>query len=216
MADLGLIGIFWERLLALVSAPSSNQEMLWVAIPLAVVILLMALYAGKYREELGWSSAFQNTTVYLFVAIDIIRKMFNSTAVPSWSNIYSNTVYLTISLALIIAGFVFMLVTFYHLLPKKWAFFAFDYTSVNISLYVIMTIVYTNVPADLLTALAGLMLFAVIYTFLNAIKWLEAHAGREEGIEIIPEKKPGDLAEKFKREAERIRKKKEAGELKPA
>jgi len=213
-ATFGIISLLWDRFMQLVSAPLTNMDILWFAIPLAIATLLMTLYFGKYREELGWESAFENTMIFIFVAIDLVRKMYYSSGEGSWSNLFSNSLYTTVSVILVLAGFLFMIIAYYRLLPKKWAFFVFSYPPVNVTLYIIMTIVYTNVAADPITLVAGGMLFAVLYSFLRGIQWLEAHAGKEEGIEIIPQKKPGDLAEKFKLKTEEIKRKKEIEELK--
>jgi hypothetical protein len=212
-SELDLAALIWERFIQLVSAPLIDQDILWFAIPLGIATLFMSLYFGKYKkEELGWNTAFGNTMVFLFVAIDLVRRMYYSTPEGGWENLYNNPLYFSITGALSIAGLMFMLITYYHLLPKKWAFFIFSNPPVNVSLYVIMAIVYTNVAADLITAVAGVVLFFVLSVILRAVQWLEEKSGREEGLTIVAEKKPTDLADKFKRKTEMIKMKKDLKE----
>jgi|SRR3989339_254196 len=202
-----------NRFIELVKAPFVNQDILWLAIPLAIATLFITLYFGKYKkEELGWNTAFGNTMVFLFVSIDLIRKMFYATPGGSWDNLFSNTLYLTITVSLAATGLLFMLITYYHLLPRKWAFFIFSNPPVNVSLYVIMTIVYGNVTADWITGVAGVVLFGVLFIILRMLQFLEHMAGKEEGLSITEEEKSGKLAEKFKHKTEQIKRKKELDE----
>ena len=213
-ASFGIISVLYDRFMQIVSAPLTNQDILWFALPLAIATIFMTLYFGKYREELGWESAFENTMIFIFVAIDVVREIYYSSGEGSWANLFNNSFYSSISITLLIMGIIFMIIAYYRLLPKKWAFFVFNYAPMNVTLYVVMAVVYTNVAADWITLVAGGMLFALLYSLLRGIQWLEAHAGKEEGIEIIHEKKPGDLAEKFKRKTEELKRKKEIEELK--
>lgn len=211
--DLSALALISDRFMELVSAPLVNQDILWFAFPLGIATLFMTLYFGKYRyEELGWNTAFGNTMVFLFVAIDLIRKMYYATPEGGFGNLFTNPLYFSITGILVIVALLFMLITYYHLLPKSWAFFIFSNPPVNVSLYVVMTIVYTNVAADWITGAAGLLLFLVLSVILRGVQWLEQMSGREEGIEIVPEEKPGRLADKFKRKAEMIKMKKKLKE----
>jgi hypothetical protein len=210
--EVDLVSAIWGRFIELVSAPLINQDILWFAIPLGIATLFMTLYFGKYKqEELGWNTAFGNTMVFIFVAIDLIREMYYSTEQGSFENLFSSTLYVTISGALVIAGLLFMLITYYHLLPRKWAFILFSNPPVNLSLYVVMTIVYTNVAADWITVGAAIVLFFVLSIILRFVQWLEEMSGREEGITLEKKPEPGEvtgLAEKFKKKSEMIKTKK--------
>lgn len=165
---------FWERFLELVMAPASEPDMLWFAIPLIIATVLMALYFGRYRwEELGWNSSFANTMVFLFVSIDLVRRMYESQLPFSWMNIYENPLYLMITVALGLFSIASMLVVYYHLLPKKLAFTIFSNLPVNLAVYTTMTIVYVGVPADWTTVGAGVLLFLVVWLLLKLLQFMQ-------------------------------------------
>jgi hypothetical protein len=168
------VQLFWERFIELVMAPASEPDMLWFAVPLIIATFLMALYFGRYRrEELGWNSSFANTMVFLFVSIDLVRRMYESQVPFSWLNIYENPLYLMITVALALFSITSMLVVYYHLLPKKLAFTIFSNLPVNLAVYAIMTIVYANVPADWTTVGAGVLLFFVVWLLLKSLQFLQ-------------------------------------------
>lgn len=181
-------------------APLTDQRMLWAAIPLLIATLFITLYFGKYKEEeLGWNTAFENTMVFLFVSFNIIQYMYYSGGgAGSWENVTSNRIYLTSTLVLMAAAIGLMLITYYHLLPKKVAFFLFSAPPVNVSIYVIMTIVYTGVPADIITLSAAILLFLLIFAILRGIQKLESMASKPEGISIPQEKPEEKLLRKIK------------------
>ncbi len=172
-----------ERLFVLVNAPLADEKLLWVATPLLIATLFMTLYFGKYsKEELGWNTAFGNTMVFLFVSINIIQFLYYSGETGSWDNVLSNKFHLSVTLGLAASAFLLMLITYYHLLPKKIAFFLFSAPPVNVAVYVLMTVVYRGVPADTITFAAGTLLFLIIFAIVRAIQSLEHVAGQSEGV----------------------------------
>ena len=188
-----------SRLIVLVQAPLTDQHLLWSAIPLVLATLFMTLYYGKYRhEELGWSTAFANTMVFLFVSISIVQYMYYSSGSGSWNNVISNGVVLSGTIALTSAAILLMLITYYHLLPKKVAYLVFSEPPVNVSVYVIMTIIYTGVPADIVTLLAAILLFVVIFALLRGLQMLETLASKPEGLALSTETREEKLLRKMK------------------
>lgn len=190
-----------HRFIELVQAPLTDTQMLWTAVPLVIATVFMTLYFGKYRkEELGWATAFGNTMVFLFVSLGIIQYMYYVDGDGSWNNLLSNDFYFTITIALTLIALFLMFITYYHLLPKKVAFFLFSAPPVNVSVYVLMTIVYTEVPADYITLGAAVVLFLLIMLLLKVMQKIESMASHPEG--ILPEKeKPKKKEEKKKPEA---------------
>jgi len=185
------------RLFELIQAPLIDQHMLWAAIPLVVATLFMTLYFGKYsKEQLGWNTAFGNTMVFLFVSINLIQYMYYSEGAGSWDNVFSRPFYLTITIGLTAAAIILMLITYYHLLPKNIAFFLFSAPPVNVSIYVLMAIVYAQVPANIVTLTAAIIFFAIIFFILKGIQFLESRASRPEGLELGPKE---TMKEKFLR-----------------
>ena len=169
----------WTRFVELLQAPVNEPMMLWFAVPLLIATVMMTLYFGRYRqEELGWNTAFANAMVFIFVSIDIIRQMYESSVPYSWLNILDKPLYLMITAALSIFGVLSMLVIYYHLLPKKIAFRLFSNLPVNIAIYVIMCVVYAGVSLDRYTLLAGILLFLVVWVILKGLQFLQHLSGR--------------------------------------
>jgi len=178
------------RLMELIKAPLTDHKMLWTAVPLVIATIFITVYFGKYRrEELGWNSAFGNTMVFLFVSINIIQYMYYSGGTGSIDNILSNQFYLTVALVLAAVAAFFMFIVYYHLLPKRVAFFLFSAPPVNVSAYVLMTMVYTGVPVDYITLAAAVLLFLIIFFGLKLIQKIEEMAGHPEGLFASEEKK---------------------------
>lgn len=169
----------FSRFVELALAPLRNQDMLWVAVPLAIATLFMTLYFGRNRrEELGWNTAFGNTMVFLFVAINLIKEMYRQGG--SWDSVLANNLYFTLSAGLAGASILLMFVTYFHLMPKRVAFFLFSAPPINVSVYVAMTIVYADVAPDALTVLAGVLLLAVIVILARIIQLIVRFIGLED------------------------------------
>ena len=185
-----------ERLAELVFAPLNHQDMLWTAIPLLIATLFMAFYFGRYRkEELGWNTAYGNTTVFLFVAINIVREMYANEG--SWGAIFDNKFYLTIVQGLVGASAFLMFITYFHLMPKRLAFFLFSAAPINVSVYIVMAIVYANVPLDYITLLAGAVfigLMIILSKLIGVFLWV---AGLQESTKKVSVEVPETLAKKI-------------------
>lgn len=200
------------RFTELLEAPLSDPRMLWAAIPLLLATIFMTLYFGKYRrEELGWNTAFGNTMVFLFVSLNIVQYLYYlGSPEGTWQNILDNEFYFSVVTGLVGASFVLMLITYYHLLPKNVAFFLFSAAPVNVSVYVLMTIVYTGVPADETTLVAAVVLFLVIFAMLRGLQMLESVAGKSEGMfseEDKEEKNKEEKKEEDKKFLKKLKKK---------
>jgi Co/Zn/Cd efflux system component len=162
------------RFLQLLQVPINNSEILWAAIPLLIATFFVVTYFGKYRKEhIGWNDAFGNSMVFLFMAINLIKEMYYQDGVGSITNILSNKIYLPISVALIITGAGLMILTYYRILPKNIAFFMFSAPTVNSIVYVIMTVVYADVPADIITVFAAMLFLGLIRAFSKALVLIE-------------------------------------------
>ncbi|MFH0884921.1 MAG: hypothetical protein V1861_04385 [Candidatus Micrarchaeota archaeon] len=206
----------YGRFVLLALAPLQNQDMLWAAIPLVIATLFITLYFGRNRrEELGWNTAFGNTMVFLFVAISLIREMYRQSG--SWNSIFSNELYLLLSIALSSASILLMFITYFHLMPKRVAFFLFSAPPINVTVYVAMSIIYANVAPDILTVLAGVLLIAVIVVAAKIIRAFVRLLGLEDKSDADGQLRIDELAEKVEAELERKRerKKKAPGPINP-
>lgn len=198
-------GIIWIRFIELLFAPLRNQDMLWAAVPLAIATLFITLYFGRNRrEELGWNTAFGNTMVFLFVAINLIKEMYKQGG--SLDSLFSNTLYLSLCLGLATTSLLLMFITYFHLLPKKVAFFLFSAPPINVTVYVVMAVVYANVPPDYITVLAAFLFLFVILVIaktIQAIIRLVGLADRSAGVEQLEVKRLADRVEEELRKRKR-------------
>ncbi|MBU0929747.1 MAG: hypothetical protein KJ623_01605 [Nanoarchaeota archaeon] len=154
----------WHRFIEILTAPYHIPEMLWIAIPLLITIFLMEIYFAKYREEeLGWNTAYGNSIVLIFVAIDLIRHLFNN-------GLLDINVKALVIVLLIIDGAILTLIDFYHLLSKEFAFGLSSKLPTNFLAYCAIILVYTNIPVDWVT-LGGL--FLLLLTLAIIIKIID-------------------------------------------
>ena len=159
------------RFVELLSAPVHHENMLWIVIPMVTATILMTLYFGKHpEEELGWNTAFGNSMIFIFVALDIFRFLYNTTTPPSMWNLVSNTTYIGITFALLILGITLLVVNYYHFLPEKLDFILCSGPPVQVLSYTFMTIVYAGVASDMFTFLAALFL---LITLMGALRVLQ-------------------------------------------
>lgn len=203
--DLSILAqAVYGRFLDLALAPLQEQQMLWAAIPLAIATLFITLYFGRNRrEELGWNTAFGNTMVFLFVAINLIREMYRQEG--TWDSVLSNNLYLALSIGLTLASMLLMAITYFHLMPKRAAFFLFSAPPINVTVYVVMSIVYADVPPDFLTVVAGILLLAAIVVLTRVIQLLIRLIGLEDKGEGGDEAEVERLANRIEAELERKR-----------
>jgi hypothetical protein len=188
-----------DRTVELVLAPLNHQEMLWIAVPLIIATLFMTMYFARYKkEELGWNTAFGNTMVFLFVALNIIKTMYYQDGVGDLENIYSNSLYLFISIGLVAVSLLLMAFTYLHLLPKRLAFFLFSAAPINVSVYVVMAVVYASLPADYLTVLAGVVFLFVILLVAKILQFFLRIMGLEYKTKLVNMELPEELASKIK------------------
>jgi hypothetical protein len=204
MSDIELlVSEVRTRLIDLIYAPLGNNLMLWSAIPLAIGTLFIVLYFARHkREELGWNTAFGNTMVFLFVAMSILREMYYQEGTGSISNIFSNTLYFWIAACLIGTSLLLMFLTYFHLMPKRFAFFLLSAPTVNSIVYVVMCIVYASVPPDLITITAGLVFFAAILVTGRLIQIILGLLGLSIEVDLEERERVLKLADEVEAELE--------------
>ncbi len=157
-----------NRFLDIVLAPYNHPEMLWIAIPLLITIFLMEFYFGKYKkEELGWNTAYGNAIVLIFVAVDLVRHVYNL------GDLFSFHFKTLIIGLLIIDGVILVLIDFYHLLPKTFAFGLSSKLPINFLAYCAIIFVYTNISPTIITLAALLLFLIAIFTIMKIIDLME-------------------------------------------
>jgi hypothetical protein len=146
----------------MVLAPMHASDMLWMLLPLAATLLLMEFYFGRYKdEEMGWNTAFGNSLVLIFIAIDLFRHLFEPSGLSIIQFIMmTSDIKIIIPLGIILMALVLMIVDFFHFLPKKLAYIVSSPTYVNLISLLGIIIVYTSgIPLDWTTMLACIILF---------------------------------------------------------
>ena len=160
---------FSHRFTALLTTPSQRPEMLWIVFPLLIIIVMMTFYFSKYKEEeLGWNTALGNSLILVFVSVDLLRTISNTTASGALENLLANMGATIIALLLFMEGLLLLFVNFYHVLPKKIAFVLSSPLSVNLLAYVTIAIIYSRLPIDLFTISAAIFFFALALVLFTA------------------------------------------------
>ncbi len=152
-------------------APFTNPSMMWIVTPLLISMTLMQLYFARHRqEELGWSSAFGNSISLIFVSINLLQFLFNSYGFSGINpfNPASNKLYLIIGLGLI--SVVQLFINFFHLIPKRIAFFINSAVPTNMTAYIMITLVYTDIPLNFVSLTASFILLVLMIYLFNFIK----------------------------------------------
>jgi len=109
--------VIFTRFLDIVLAPYRHPEMLWIAVPLILTIFLMEFYFGKYKEEeLGWNTAYGNAIVLIFVLVDLFRHTYQM------GDLFTFNIKTLVIVLLMIDTLILILIDFYHLFPKTFAF----------------------------------------------------------------------------------------------
>jgi hypothetical protein len=154
----------FNRSVDMVFAPFQVPDMLWMLLPLLATLLLMEFYFGRYKdEELGWNTAFGNTLVLMFVAIDLFRHLYT----PSGQTVIqfvSSISDIKIIIPLWIAGMALLLmfIDFFHFIPKKIAYIISSPTYINLIGLLGIILVYSQaIPLDWTTILACAVLFII-------------------------------------------------------
>lgn len=179
-------GIFIPRLLDIVKAPYVNKEMLWMAVPLVATMLLLMFYFSRYKEEeLGWNTAVGNSLVLIFVGLDLVRRLYTTNAFTSISiSALTANVELAVALFIVLEGMLLLVANFTHILPKRFAFFISSPVYINLTAYIGLVVVYSDVPIDLVTALSAVVLFMILSLLFWLINKITPDSAREIAEEV--------------------------------
>jgi len=165
----GIIQALSDRFLEILLAPYYFRETLWMVIPILVTMLLMETYFGRYEfEDLGWNSAFGNSLVLIFVSIDLMRHIYN---LEGWQGLTIITPYTLLVVAVIFEGILLTLTSFYHLLPRDFAFNLTSTLPINFIAYLSVILVYTRIPViNFFTILSSLVLLIIFALIIRGVK----------------------------------------------
>ena len=210
----------FPRVLDLLVAPANNPDMIWTLAPLLIALILMQMYFGRNKDEaLGWNTAFGNSIALIFISVSLLRGAFIMSGRSTIKEFMlldvtpSDLKILIISM-LFIYGIMLSLLSFFHWVPEKIAFFIMNTISINVTAYVGIVLVHSeNIPLNWHTILAGMVIFVLVYLIGTVLK-VFIPTSRKSRIKII-ERKQFLLQEKIiffeikaKKEVDEDRKKK--------
>ncbi len=150
------------RFIEILKAPLVHKGMLWMTIPLVATMLLLMYYFSRFKkEELGWNTAVGNSLILIFVGMDLLRNLAAAGAftLASLTSLTSN-IKILVALFIIAEGILLFMADFVHALPKRFAFFISSPIYINLTAYMGLVLVYSDVPIDIITILAAVMLYA--------------------------------------------------------
>ncbi len=169
-AKSGALELYHEvlsRIWHIVKSIYSYPEMLWVIAPVAISMLLISYYFGKYKkEELGWNTAFGNSVVMLFACVDLFRYLYNADLL-GWNN------YTMLVCVVLLEGFTLTFLDFLHAMPKSFAFALSSGMTVNTILIFLIIIIYGKIPLDYITAIAVTVMALLIVLLLRIMQIFE-------------------------------------------
>lgn len=162
-----------EVFTSFLTAPFKNAEMLWMAIPLVITMFVMEFYLAKYKhEDIGWNTATTNSLVLIFVAIDLFRLLHNRNQLSFIDfGSYAFGASLLVFVVLLEGLFLFFL-NFRHLWPKFLAVHISSPITINLSAYIFLVIIYTEMelsPATFIPAILFFFLFTTLFMLLRAL-----------------------------------------------
>lgn len=151
-----IIGFLFPRIFEILATPIINPELLWIVSPLIIASILMILYFGRYRhEELGWNTAFSNNIILIFVSVNLVQQLAGNGALLSGKAMF---IY-----GLLIYNFIQLLINYFHLVPKGISFLINSTVPTNFLNYFAIILVYSNIPLDITTIIASVVLLILLY-----------------------------------------------------
>ena len=158
---------FSEIVLALL-----NYSVLGAVAPLLITLLFLDVYFGRWKnEKLGWNTAFGNSIVLLFVSVNLFSSL--------WGR-YSENIFLRATvlpkfilvMLIMTQAVLLMTVVYLHAIPKNFSFFLASPLTINLLAFITIILVYAEIPLDIHTFTAALILYILMYLIFLYIKHL--------------------------------------------
>jgi hypothetical protein len=175
-AEPNLLRAVLFRMKEIVYVPVNHPEVIWIVIPLLITLIIMNFYYSKYgrKQEFGWSTAVSNTLVLIFVSADLIRHIYETQVMPTvFASLIADPLRLGIAIFVGLEGLLLLYSDYLHALPKKLAFFLSSTITINVTAFLAVAIVYTNLEVDLITLLAGIVFIVLLYILFGIIGLFE-------------------------------------------
>ena len=162
----GLIQFYYatkERTIWIIKSPITNPDMLWLLIPLIASLILLEFYFGRYsEEELGWNTAFGNSLALIFISIILAKHMYDYQLIYDPNKV-------SIVAAVLIIGIILAFLDFFHTLPKEFAFKLSAKLPIDYLAFIAIVFVFTNIPANGVTAAAFLAILIILIIIIGII-----------------------------------------------
>ncbi|MBW2996919.1 hypothetical protein KY349_01105 [Candidatus Woesearchaeota archaeon] len=185
----------FPRVVDLIVSPAENPEMIWTLAPMIIALVLMQMYFGRNKDEaLGWNTAFGNSIALIFISVSLLRGAFIMSGRASmqeflWFDVSITNLKILIIAVLFIYGILLSLLSFFHWVPEKIAFFVMNGLSINVTAYVAIVLVNSeNIPLDWHTIAAGFVIFIAVYLASIVIKSF-IPMSKQSRIKILDRKK---------------------------
>lgn len=158
-----------QRFYDLVFFPAAHPQFIPSLIPIFLGLVVIEIYFGKYEaEQLGWNSAVSNAVLLLATALTLIARL-NLIGVPSGPRYI-------VAYGIFVLGAVILLLNFYHVWPASIAFSVSSGFVVYTLVYIAIAAVYEQLPLDINTAAAAVLVFLAFYLFFTTLKHMERTA----------------------------------------
>lgn len=156
----------YERAIHILGQPLTNENLLWILIPLFLTLILMELYFGRYKtEKLGWNTAFGNSLILIFVSANLINHLINN-------NLLVDPVKAGVVYILLLIGFILTIFDYFHALPEKFAFIISSKFPISFIAFLAILFVYIDIPLDYLTLIAFIGIFITAYLIISIVHLL--------------------------------------------
>ncbi|MBI3034137.1 hypothetical protein HYY72_03175 [Candidatus Woesearchaeota archaeon] len=165
-----------ERIKEILFAPINHPEMVWIAIPLLITLLFLEFYFGRYRdEELGWNTALGNSLLLVFVGLDLLRRIYGERffSTITLKALPPISAYAIIAIAILAIGLIMILINFFHLLPKSFAFIMSSPLAVNLSSYLAIAFIYSSITIGIASLTAAFIIFISAILLIDIIHLFE-------------------------------------------
>ena len=119
--------------------------------------------------------------------MDLIRTLYTGLEEPSIFNLFlTNFKGMLVVFVLGLGSLWLFVAQFFHVLPKRLAFFISSSLPTTVFAYLAIILIYTNIPLDKFTFVAAVVLFFALLIILKIIQFLiPAYRTREEAIALL-------------------------------
>ena len=160
-----VLGAFGLRYFDFLAAPVRNPDMLWILGPLMVYLFYIRLYLSYYKyESFGWNSAISSSLGLIFICTNLFGFMARN-------EVASKTLLVIIVGVVMFFALVMVILLSAHKMPRKAAYEIASKYMYLLS-YVMVVLVYSNLPADLYTLFAAAGAFVFLLIIINTLESL--------------------------------------------